>query len=147
MAMPPLSLAWRHLTAAVGRGYHAGMDDPAQQRLEMIRKWRTRPEPDLSLGFLGEFYKREVEKPAAQLADLAELWVELVPVEIVRHTRLESFSRGVMRVAVDSSVQLYELDRLLRSGLQTQLIQAHKGPALRRIQLKVSQTPIDDPEA
>ena len=44
----------------------------------------------------------------------------------------------MLRVAVDSSARLYELDRLLRSGLQKQLISQSKGPAVRRVQLRVN---------
>ena len=46
-------------------------------------------------------------------------------------------SRGVLRVSVDTSSHLFQLDRLLRSGLQRQIINQHPGKALRRIQLRV----------
>lgn len=106
-----------------------------------LRELADRPPPaesDLSLAFLRESFKREVERPMKQLGKLSQLWAELVPAELAAHTRLESLSRGVLRVAVDSSPRLYELDRLLRSGLQQQLISRHSGPAVRRVQLRVS---------
>ena len=68
-----------------------------------------------------------------------ELWTELLPDEIIEHTRLDSLARSVLTVSVDSSARLYELDRLLRSGLEKQLITAHKGPAFRRVKLIVGQ--------
>jgi hypothetical protein len=64
------------------------------------------------------------------------LWTDLVPAELVAHSRLEGLSRGVLRVAVDSSSHLFELDRLLRGGLEQRLITSHKGPAFRRVQLR-----------
>lgn len=112
--------------------------DRHARRLRQLADQPPKQEPDLSLGFLRETFKREVEKPMKQLVQLAALWERLVPPELADHTKLESLSRGVLRVAVDSSSRLYELDRLLREGLQHQLISEHKGPAVRRIQLRVS---------
>jgi hypothetical protein len=54
---------------------------------------------------------------------------------------LESLSRGVLRVGVDSSGHRYELDRLLRQGLEKQIITGHKGATLRRIKLHVAADP------
>jgi len=112
-------------------------DDPTDQRLRQHMKPPPR-EPDLSLGFLRDKFKREVQRPMKQIGELAVLWDQLVPGDIASHTRLESLSRGVLRVAVDSSARLYQLDRLLRGGLRKQLISQHKGPAVRRIQLRVN---------
>lgn len=105
--------------------------------LNNLRQWRNRPERDLSLGFLNDDFKRDIQKPFKQLAQMAEVWATLVPAELQQRTRLESLSRGVLRVVVDSSSGLYELDRLMRQGLQRDIIVAHKGPAVRKIQLRV----------
>ena len=90
-------------------------------------------------------FKREIEKPAKQLAAITELWAQLVPAEIVSHTRLDSLQRGVLKVSVDSSACLYELDRRLRDGLEKELVTQHKGPALRRVQLRVARIE-DEPD-
>ncbi|MCE9590891.1 MAG: DUF721 domain-containing protein [Planctomycetes bacterium] len=112
--------------------------DPRQKHLDHLREWRNKPERAKMLGdFLPGQFKREIEKPYKQLATIAPVWMELVPAELAAHTRLESFSKGVLRVVVDSSSRLYELDRLLREGLQERIITAHKGPAFRKVQLKV----------
>lgn len=91
----------------------------------------------MSLGFLAKQFKREVARPHKQLADLVDLWAQMVPPELVGHTRLLGLARGVLRVAVDSSARLYELDRLLRGGLERELITRHKGAALHRVKLIV----------
>lgn len=114
--------------------------DPYQSHLDGLRERRNRKDPDLSLGFMRETFKREVQKPYEQLGDLAEIWTELVPVELSAHTRLVSLNRGVLRVFVDSSGRLYELDRLLRSGVFDELVTRHKGKAVRRVELKVGGT-------
>ena len=111
--------------------------DPADDYLNRLRHWRNRPDADLSLGFLKKQFDRNVRRPYQQLASIAERWYALVPPALAQHTRLKSLHRGVLRVSVDSSAWLFDLDRILRSGLERQLITQHKGPSLRRIQLKV----------
>jgi hypothetical protein len=120
---------------------------PHDEHLRNLSRWRSRPEQDLSLGFLRDYFKREVEKPHQQLAGLGALWAELVPAELASQTRLEGLTRGVLHVAVRHSGALFELDRLLRSGLQRDLITRHRGPALRRVQLRVHDfnAPYDKP--
>ena len=83
--------------------------------------------------------KNQIEKPYKQLATVIEAWQKLVPVELEGHTRLEGLSRGVLKVVVDSSPRLYQLDRLLRGGLEQSLITANRGPAFRKIQLRVGE--------
>jgi len=111
--------------------------DPRDGQLGRLRGWRNRKAPDLSMGFIKAQFKREVERPYKQLGAIVELWEQFVPADVLPHTRLESLARGVLRVIVDSSSQLYELDRLLRGGIERQLIIAHKGPAFRKVQLRV----------
>ncbi len=111
--------------------------DPAQEHLERLQKSRSLPNRDLSLGFLSEQFKREVAKPYQQLGDLAVLWRELVPPALVERSRLAGLSRGVLHVEVDNPAAHFEIDRLLRGGLQKRLIQSHKGPAFRKVSVKV----------
>lgn len=107
--------------------------------LKNLREWRNRKEADLSLHFLQNDFKHDIQKPYKQLCQMTEVWTRLVPAELLKQTRLESLSRGVLRVVVGSSSSLYELDRLLRQGLQKQIITEHKGPAVRKIQLRIGQ--------
>ena len=111
--------------------------DPAQDHLDELRKSRSLPKRDLSLGFLSEQFKRDVAKPYKQLGDLAELWGQLLPERLTQRTRLVGLSRGVLHVEVDNPAAHFEIDRLLRGGLQKQLIEGHKGPAFRKVQVKV----------
>ncbi len=115
--------------------------DPYQSHLNGLRERRNRKDPDLSLGFMRRQFQQEVQKPYEQLGELSTIWVELVPTELAEHTRLEGLSRGVLRVSVDSSGRLYELDRLLRGGVFDELVSRHRGKALRRVELKMK--PID----
>ena len=89
------------------------------------------------MGFMRNQFKREVQKPYEQLGDLSAIWSELVPEALSIHTKLVSLNRGVLRVSVDSSGRLYELDRVLRGGVFGELVTRHKGKAIRRVELKV----------
>jgi hypothetical protein len=109
---------------------------PAAQRLERLRRYRVWPQRDLSLGFLAQQFKQQVQRPYKQLAGVSEAWQRLVPAPLLMHTRLDGLSRGTLTVIVDSSARLYELDSLLRQGLRTRLIEACRGVSLRRVRLR-----------
>ncbi len=118
--------------------------DPRDAYLDRLRDWRNRKDFDYSMDFLKPQFKREIEKPYKQLLSMAQLWPTLVPAELCGRTKLETISRGVLKVIVDSSGALYELDRLLREGLEQKLITQNQGPAIRRVQLRVGR--LDDAE-
>ena len=102
--------------------------------MRRLRQWRNKPEADRSMSFLKEFFKREIDK---QMAAVTQQWMTLVPQPLLAATRLEGLSRGVLRVGVESSAHLYELDMLLRSGLERQIITSCKKAAIRKVQLRV----------
>ena len=111
--------------------------DPEIAHLKRLRQWRSLRDKDLSLGFLQPYFQRNIARPFKQLESVVPVWQRLVPEELQSHARLESLRRGVLHVAVDSSAHLYELDRLLRSGLERQLISQYKGYGLSRVQLRI----------
>jgi hypothetical protein len=77
------------------------------------------------------------------MSGVTDLWRQLIPPKLLAHTRLESLTRSVLRVSVDSSAHLYELDRLLRSGLEDRLCREAKSAPLRRVQLKLVGSQVD----
>ena len=87
--------------------------------------------------FVNDLFKRQIERPHKQVRAVVVLWEQLLPPKLLEHCRLESLRGGVLRVAVDSSERLYELDRCLRGGLEQELIRAMPVTAVRRIQLRV----------
>jgi hypothetical protein len=111
--------------------------DSGNERLNRLRQLRVPRTPDLSLAFLKPMFKQQVERPHKQVAAVSEAWQQLLPADLAPHTRLEGFSRGVLQVAVDSSARLFELDRLLRGGLERQLITRQKA-GLRKVKLRVA---------
>lgn len=118
-----------------------------QARLDRLRKYRNRTMPDQSLAFMANQFKREVAGPFKQLEQAGQVWQQLVPEALVSRTRLIRVFRGVLHVGVDSSATMYELDRLMRDGLERQITTSIKGRAIQRIALRLdagaSQTPAE----
>jgi hypothetical protein len=111
--------------------------DPNNARLQRLQRLRNPPERDPTLSFLRNEFKKQIEKPHKQLGAAVTVWAEHVPVDLQAHARLEGLVRGVLRVAVDDSAHLYELDRLLREGLERKLVSGGTGTPLRRVQLRL----------
>ncbi len=103
----------------------------AVQRLERLRQRRARPEADPSIGGLVVGVAERAARTQRRLGALTDVWESLVPAEIVAHTRLTSLRGGVARVVVDSASTAYELDRMLRGGLEQQLRRRFRGTLMR----------------
>jgi Dna[CI] antecedent, DciA len=66
-----------------------------------------------------------------------KLWVELVPEGLAATSMIQSYNRGVLTVVVRDAGSKYELDRLLRAGLEQQL--RERAPAtLKRVKLMLA---------
>lgn len=107
----------------------------ANRHLNQLRQWRNRAPTDMSLQFLRDQFQRQVARPHKQLASAIRAWQTLVPLALTEHTQLLSLRYGVLRVLVDSNAYLYELDRLLRDGLELKLAQTVRPGPLRKVQL------------
>jgi Dna[CI] antecedent, DciA len=106
--------------------------------LERLAKVKTVSTPaGISLGpeMIG-FFKNSVAKRQTNLLKIADRWAVFIPPTLNEHCALDSFSRGVLTVIVDSSSHLYELKQLLLAGLQQQLLLACKTSGLRKISLR-----------
>ena len=105
-------------------------------KLDKLRGWRNRPEPDRTLKFVVDHVEKNVLKPCRQLGDLATAWGQFVPPALAKRATLKGLVRGVLTVHVPDSSTHYELDRLLRGGLQRQLREACR-TTLRKVAVKV----------
>ncbi|MCK5551014.1 MAG: DUF721 domain-containing protein, partial [Hyphomicrobiaceae bacterium] len=108
------------------------MDDARLQTIWQRRQFANRSahlsEP---LTFL---MKHTLAKKVRQVSELAKIWDEVVPADLAEHTALESFSRGVLTVLVDSAAHRFQLQTLLSGGLM-KIIQNRFSGAIRRIRL------------
>ena len=75
------------------------------------------------------------------LAALRNIWDELVGSELSRHSRLEGFRRGTLRVVVDSAAHMSELQTLLRSGLTERLTEQFDQRPISNIRLRLGHQP------
>ncbi|MDH3582716.1 MAG: DUF721 domain-containing protein, partial [Phycisphaerae bacterium] len=73
-------------------------------------------------------------------------WQEHVPPDLTPRTALAGFRRGVLEVHVTDSASLYQVDRLLRGGLQQRLADTCRSP-LRKVRLRVVPASIHGPPA
>ena len=108
------------------------MDDAQLRTVWQQRQFDDRVVPlGQPLAFL---MKHTLAGRVRKLGRLAEIWDDLIPEDIRDHTALESFSRGVLTVIVDSAPHRYQLRMLLDGGLRRQ-IQAHFRGELNKIRL------------
>lgn len=112
-------------------------DRSAQRRLDQLRDWRNPKPRDLSLRFMQEQFERKIARPHRQMGSLTKLWQQLLPAHLVERTALDGFARGQLGVQVADSSTLYQIDRLLRSGLEKQLQQLSR-TALKKVKLSVN---------
>lgn len=106
------------------------------EELNDLRRHRQRKDRNLEIGSLVDGMARNAERTQRRLGALIDLWLELVPTEIVAHTRVTSFQGGVVQVRCDSAAVGYELDRALRSGLE-QRLRAKTRQTLTRVRVTV----------
>ena len=103
-----------------GCEYDSGVVDAATQ-IEQLRKHRQRRDRDLSIAPLIGAMDGDARRTQRRLGALIDLWSQLVPGELEKHSRVVGVRGGVVAVQCDSSSTKYELDRLLRQGLEQEL--------------------------
>ncbi len=107
----------------------------ASEQLQRMRQW-YRPDRDRSLSFVGDLVKKQVTRPHQKLGKAAAAWSELIPEHLLRRTALARLRAGVLTVYAADDATRYELDCLLRSGVQRN-IQRRCKASVRRIKVQV----------
>src|ERR1700722_14267773 len=108
------------------------------RRLGRIKRREPAAIEQIGPALLG-FYRESVEKRQPKLQRVADAWQQLVPEHLCAHCSLEGFSKGTLKVLVDSSAHLYELKQLMLSGVHDQMTIACKAAGLRKIVLRLGQ--------
>ena len=89
-----------------------------REKLEQVWQQRQRRQRGKALGSEVMVFMRRLVRPRQRmLSQLSQGWQELLPEELAEHSCLESFRRGQLRVLVDSSSHLHELNLLVQEGL------------------------------
>lgn len=117
-------------------GYHVTVSDAARQ-IEQLRDHRVRPEVDTSISSIISAAASKAQKTHKRLGRLIDLWEQLVPEKLASQTAITSLRAGTVHVAAADAATHYEIDRLLREGLEQQLRASYQG-TLVRVRVKVS---------
>jgi hypothetical protein len=78
-----------------------------------------------------------------RLGEFIDLWERTVPPRLAAQTTVTGIRAGTAHVLVESSAALYELDRLLREGVEQTLRSQYRG-TLIRVRLRIG--PGDEPK-
>ena len=70
-----------------------------------------------------------------KFSGLSQAWEELLPTELVEHCCLDSLQAGKLKVLVDSSSHLFEMNLLVKEGLVDHLRQKCPQSGLSEINL------------
>ena len=71
------------------------------------------------------------------LAELHDLWAQIVGPELSRHSRPDALRRGTLRVMVDSAAHMAELQCLVRAGLVNKIAEQFNKRPIKTIRLRL----------
>lgn len=104
---------------------------------QLMTIWQQRRPSDTAMNVgqpLAMLMKHHIGKRVKRLGELGAIWDEVLPDEIREHTALEDFNRGVLKVVVDSAPRRFELNMLLKGGIEKEIRSRFSG-ALNKIKL------------
>jgi hypothetical protein len=104
--------------------------DPLEQ-LQQLRELRQFKGRDLSLGTAIARVREQVGKSDRKLTQLIELWRELIPEHLQLHATPTSIRGGTLHVEVNCAATAYEVDRLMRGGMEQTLRLRFNGTLVR----------------
>jgi hypothetical protein len=110
-------------------GYHAAVEPI--RTIEELRRHRARPQRETSIAPIVGAWARNATRVQRRLGELIALWEELLPAEVASRTAVTGLRGGTLQVNVDSAAAMYELDRLLRGGLEQSLRERWRGSLMR----------------
>jgi predicted nucleic acid-binding Zn ribbon protein len=103
------------------------------EQLRATRGWRDH---DVALGPLVESLAARARRTERKLGAFIDLWEQMVSGELAGRTRVTAIRGGVVHVAADSASTVYELDRMLRGGLEQEIRRRYQA-TLTRIKVTV----------
>ena len=112
------------------------MQDPRLARLARLAPYRRRRDFDPSIDGILDSTVKKAKRDEKRFSSFSEAWAQLVPAEILSCSRLAGSRGSSITIEVDSSSAKYELDRLLRTGLEADLRRLYNGP-LTKVRTKL----------
>ena len=92
------------------------------QRLETLRQSRRAPDAPPAIGAMFQAKAKQLRRLERSLSGVGQAWAELCPPELLQRTCVVRLSRGVLTLGASDSATRFEVDRLLRTGAQRQLV-------------------------
>ena len=105
-------------------------------RIENLRRARAAPDVDLSIAATIRQTAETASRTHRRLGELIDLWSELIPADLAQRTQVKALRGGVAYIDVETAPDLYEIDRLLRDGVEAEM-RRRFGGSLIRVRLKV----------
>ena len=104
---------------------------PSLRQIGQLQAWRGHKGRDLSIAGTVQMTADNATRVQRRLGELIDVWREVVPPRIADRTALASLRNGVLQVTVDSAATAFEIDRLLRSGLDGEIRRRFRGNLTR----------------
>lgn len=101
-----------------------------------MRVYRGRPEPDLSVSTVAAWLEQANAQRRRALGDVIDLWNEVAPERVRGFATVDALAQGTLTLAVSGSSASYELSRLLRDGLERELV-GRMPTRIRRVKVRV----------
>ena len=108
-------------------------------RIKQLSGWRARPDRGRETGGDLAGIARDLKKLERTIGAATDAWARLAPPELQACACVETLRGGTLTLRVDSSGAGFEIDRALRSGLETNLRMAV--PGLLRVRTRVGAAP------
>lgn len=112
------------------------MDD--NELLNSIVRWRVnrREIPAQNIGEILDKYIKSGLRRHRKQGRVVELWEEILPAELARHSRMVSLLRGVLKAEVEAGPYMFEMQNI-RQALLEQIQQSCPGAGVNSIKLIV----------
>lgn len=120
------------------------MRDPLDH-IKKLSTWRVRPERVLDVHKDVGIFARDLRQLEKTIGSATDAWMRIAPPELQNCVRVETFRSGTLTLLADSSSAAFRTDRVLRSGLETNLRLAV--PGLMRVRMRVGQVTHEQPVA
>lgn len=99
----------------------------------------------VEVGGLFAATQRELKRTEKRVSGSAAVWERVCPPELLDRTSVIGFGRGVLSIGVSDHSTKYVLDRLMRSGLESELIR-RSAVAVSKVKLVVQPEVFVSPE-
>ena len=110
----------------------------ALDQLKTMCRYKGRRVFDQSIAQVVNRVEDRATDTRRRLGKVIDVWDRVVPEEVGGRTKITALRAGVLYVRVESSSMRFELDRLLRGGLEDELRRSFHG-SLRRVKVTVGE--------